>query len=137
MIEQLLLEVLDAPTEKRIVIETDLPVFDDVDNNLYYMIDRSPDQGDTTSDKWHVSTNVDSLRTFDTHKEVLSLAKKIMAAANEADIRIESFWDMELTDQEIKSLARGYAEKNYNTRGGVGIMADKRARITLWCYLQK
>lgn len=91
MIEQLLLEVLDAPTEKRIVIETDLPVFDDVGSNLYYMIDRSPDQGDAASDKWHVSTNFGSLRTFDTHKEVLSLAKKIMAAANEADIRIESF----------------------------------------------
>lgn len=73
------------------MIETDLPVFDDTDDNLYYMIDRSPNQGDTASDKWHVSTNVGSLRTFDTHKEILSLAKKIMAATNEADIRIESF----------------------------------------------
>lgn len=91
MIEQLLLTVLDAPTEKRIVIETDLPVFDDTDDNLCYMIDRSPDQGDTVSDKWHVSTNVGSLRTFDSHKGVLSLVNKIISATNEAEIRIESF----------------------------------------------
>lgn len=36
-----------------------------------------------------------------------------------------------MTDQEIESLARGYAEEHYNTRGGVDIMADEGARITL------
>ncbi len=36
-----------------------------------------------------------------------------------------------MTDQEIKSLARGYAEEYYNTRGGVEVMADEGARLTL------
>lgn len=36
---------------------------------------------------------------------------------------------IDMTDQEIKSLARGYAEENYNTRGGVDIMADEAENV--------
>lgn len=34
-----------------------------------------------------------------------------------------------MTDQEIKSLALSYAEENYNTRGGVDIMADEAENV--------
>lgn len=39
---------------------------------------------------------------------------------------------MELTDQEIKSFARGYAEENYNVRGGVDIMADEAENVIIY-----
>lgn len=34
-----------------------------------------------------------------------------------------------MTDQEIKSLARSYEEENYNTRGGVDVMADEAENV--------
>lgn len=68
---EMLLEVLDAPTECRIIVETPIPIsqsdskastLDDWDSkdptsNIYFMIDRSEDYGSTASDKWKIASN--------------------------------------------------------------------------------
>lgn len=68
---EMLLEVLDAPTEYRIIIQTQIPTsfdyeevanLDDFDYDgptsmVYFMIDRSTDMSETDCDEWVISTN--------------------------------------------------------------------------------
>lgn len=68
---EMMLEVLDAPTECRIVVETPIPTssycakianLDDFDYNdptstVYFMIDRSEDAGETACDKWQITSS--------------------------------------------------------------------------------
>lgn len=68
---EMLLEVLDAPTKNRIIIQTQIPTsfdyeevanlddfdYDNPTSTVYFMIDRSEDAGETVCDKWQISSN--------------------------------------------------------------------------------
>ena len=68
---EMLLEVLDAPTECRIIVQTPIPTvsdyekktelgdfnYDDPACKIYFMIDRSEDMGETACDKWQITSN--------------------------------------------------------------------------------
>lgn len=105
MIEKMMLEVLDAPKSVRIIIDTNLPALcgnlsdtiEELDNGvemsdtMYYMIDRSPDQGETVSDMWHISTSCGGGFEIPTNAMLLSFVKLITDHCKDPKIWVESF----------------------------------------------
>lgn len=105
MIEKMMLEVLDAPKSVRIIIDTNLPALcgnlsdtiEELDNGvemsdtMYYMIARSPDQGETVSDMWHVSTSCGGGFEIPTNAMLLSIVKLITDHCKYPKIWVESF----------------------------------------------
>ena len=104
MIEKMLLEVLDAPKSVRIIIDTKLPALDnpqetienmcngeEILDTLYYMIDRSPDQGKTESDVWYVSTSCGGGFEIPSNRILLDFIKRITDHCKDPKIWVESF----------------------------------------------
>lgn len=105
MIERMILEVLDAPKGKRIIIDTDMPTLrgtltDEMTalklgirfkESLYYMIDRTNDCGVTESDRWHISTPCDGYLEISTNEMLLKFIDRIKTTCPDAAIWIESF----------------------------------------------
>lgn len=68
---EMLLGVLDAPTECRIIVQTPIPTVSEYEKKtelgdfnydaptckIYFMIDRSEDMGETACDKWQITSN--------------------------------------------------------------------------------
>lgn len=105
MIEKMMLEVLDAPESKRIIIDTELPALsgntsdaieelgwgEKISDTLYYMIDRSPDQGETVSDIWHVSNSCGGGIDIPTHALLMDFINQITDRCKDAKIWVESY----------------------------------------------
>lgn len=104
-IEKMLLEVLDAPTSVRIIIDTNLPALCgnlsytieelgdgvEISDSMYYMIDRSPDQGKTVSDMWHVSNSCGGGLEIPSNALLLDFIERITDHCKAAKIWIESY----------------------------------------------
>ena len=104
-IEKMLLEVLDAPKSVRIIIDTNLPALcgnlsgtieelgngEEISDTIYYMIDRSPDQGETVSDMWHVSTSCGGGFEIPSHKLLIDFIAQITDHCKDPKIWVESF----------------------------------------------
>lgn len=58
-LQECMLEVLDNPKEKRIIVETNIPSLGHIGETIYYMIDKSTDCGDTVIKglEWQVTNN--------------------------------------------------------------------------------
>ena len=104
MIEKMMLEVLDAPKSVRIIIDTKLPALyypqetienmgngEEISDTLYYMIDRSPDQGKTASDMWHVSNSCGGGLEIPSNALLLDFIERITDYCTDAKIWIESY----------------------------------------------
>lgn len=104
MIEKMMLEVLDAPQRVRIIIDTKLPALNNVQDTIeelgygekisdtiYYMIDRSPDQGETVSDMWHVSNSCGGGFEIPSNNLLLDFIEQITDHCKDAKIWVESF----------------------------------------------
>lgn len=104
MIEKMMLEVLDAPKSVRIIIDTKLPALnnpqetienlgngEEISDTLYYMIDRSPDQGETESDVWFVSNSCGCGFEIPSHALLLDFIKRITDHCKDAKIWVESY----------------------------------------------
>lgn len=105
MIEKMMLEVLDAPESVRITIDTELPALsgnisdtieklgndEKISNTLYYMIGRSPDQGETVSDVWHVSNSCGCGIEIPTNVLLIEFINQITCRCKDAKIWIESY----------------------------------------------
>lgn len=105
MIEEMMLEVLDAPKSVRIIIDTNLPALSNnisdtieelgngekISDTLYYMIDRSPDQGETVSDVWYVSNSCGGGIEIPSHAILIGFIKRITDHCKDAKIWIESY----------------------------------------------
>lgn len=105
MIEKMMLEVLDAPTSVRIIIDTRLPSLignisdtiesisngEEIWDTLYYMIDRSPDCGMTKSDMWHVSNSCGGGLEIPSNALLLDFIERITDHCKDPKIWVESF----------------------------------------------
>lgn len=105
MIEKMMLEVLDAPKSVRIIIDTNLPALcgnisdtieeigngEKISDTMYYMIDRSPDQGETVSDVWHVSTSCGGGIEIPTNVLLIDFINQITCCCKDAKIWVESY----------------------------------------------
>lgn len=105
MIEKMMLEVLDAPESVRIIIDTKLPALsgdisdtideladgEEITDTIYYMIDRSPDQGETVSDMWYVSTSCGGGFAFPSNKLLLDFIGRITSRCKDAKIWVEPY----------------------------------------------
>lgn len=104
MIEKMMLEVLDAPNSVRIIIDTNLPALnnpqetienlsdeEEISDTLYYMIDRSPDQGETVSDVWHVSASCGGGFEIPSNKYLLDFIERITKYCKLPEIWVESY----------------------------------------------
>lgn len=101
----MMLEVLDAPQSVRIIIDTNLPALsgnisdtieelgngEEISDTLYYMIDRSLDQGETVSDMWHVSNSCGGGFEIPTHQLLIDFIKQITCHCKDAMIWVESY----------------------------------------------
>ena len=105
---ELLLQVLENPAENRVIVETQLPNLDspwEVDNHIYYMIDKSDggaqsvrnEDGTFTETKpatiydcWQVSDSAGSGAEFPTYNHVLDFFCRL-AAATRIEAYVESF----------------------------------------------
>lgn len=91
MIEEMILEVLDAPKKLRIIIDTQLPSLCDISETLYYMIDRSDDCGETVIDKWHISSSAGGMVEIPTHGQLLDFVEQITRHCPDAKIWVEDY----------------------------------------------
>ena len=105
MIEKMMLEVLDAPKSVRIIIDTNLPALsgnisdtieelgngEEISDTIYYMIDRSPDQGETVSDMWHISTSCGGGFEIPSHAFLIGFINQITCHCKDAKIWVESY----------------------------------------------
>lgn len=103
-IERMMLDVLDAPNSLRVIIDTKLPTIDstpeaieslsygeEFPDTLYYMIDRSPDQGETASEMWKVSASSGGWFEIPAHALLLKFVKRITNECPNAKIWVESY----------------------------------------------
>lgn len=100
-----ILQVLDAPTELRIIIVTHLPALcsnitdtieelaygEKISDTLYYMIDRSPDNGETASDMWVVSNSCGGAIEIPSHTLLLDFVEQITSHCPDAKIWVEGY----------------------------------------------
>lgn len=103
MVEKMILEVLDTPKELRLIIDTEIPTLCvkgtdstpvegiEVSDTLYYMIDRSPDMGETISDVWRVSASEGGWYEIPTHQKLIDFINQILAKCPFANIWVESY----------------------------------------------
>lgn len=91
MIEKMILEVLDNPKDKRIIVGTKLPSLDEFSPRLYYMIGRSPDCGDTIADMWFVTPSIGNEITFKSHELLLEFIMKLDDACKDLKCYVESY----------------------------------------------
>lgn len=105
---ELLLEVMENPTEYRIVVETHLPNLAEPweeDSNIYYMIDKSDGGGVSTRsedgsltkvepaeifDCWHVSDSAGNGAEFPAASDVLNFFDRL-ATRTQIEAHVESF----------------------------------------------
>lgn len=105
MIEKMILEVLDNPLCVRLIVDTKLPSLcnnlsdmieelgngEDISDTIYYMIDRSPDQGGIVSDMWHVSNSCGGGFEIPSHSLLLSFVEQIVRRCPKSEIWVESY----------------------------------------------
>ena len=103
---EMLLEVLDAPTECRIIVQTPIPTasdygkkmkielgdfdYDDPISTIYFMIDRSEDMGETACDKWQITSNNNDWLESSSSVKVADFIMHIVTSCN-AKVYVEGF----------------------------------------------
>ena len=101
---EMLLEVLDAPTECRIIVKTPIPTafeyekktelgdfdYDDPTSTIYFMIDRSEDMGETACDKWQITSNNNVWLESSSSVKVADFIMNIVTGCN-AKVYIDGF----------------------------------------------
>lgn len=74
-----MLEVLDNPTQKRVIIETLIPSLNNGLDNLYYMIDRGDCGSEVLNepaiiyDEWHITNSAGEGITAETNQQVIDI----------------------------------------------------------------
>lgn len=87
-----LLEVLDEPTNLRVVVSTDIPaLIAGDDTNIIYLIDRSEDDGETPTDLWLVRNNEDGEARFATNACLVGFFQRFADAGVKFNAHTESY----------------------------------------------
>lgn len=101
---EMLLEVLDAPTECRIIVQTPIPTasdykkktelgdfdYDDPTSTIYFMIDRTEDMGETACDKWQITSNNNDWWVSSSSTKVADFIMHIVTSCD-AKVYVEGF----------------------------------------------
>ena len=101
---EMLLEVLDAPTECRIIVQTPIPTasdyekkmelgdfdYDDPTSIIYFMVYRSEDMGETACDKWQITSNNNVWLESSSSVKVADFIMHIVTNCN-AKVYVEGF----------------------------------------------
>lgn len=87
-----MLEVLDDPKRLRVIVNTNIPNLKSIGvENLYYMIDRSEDLGETAADHWYVTNSDLAGREFGTSEEVIKFMQSLAATGVTLNIYAETY----------------------------------------------
>lgn len=99
-----MLEVLDAPTKLRIIVDTKIPALtdiamtienltdgNDIEDTMYFMIDRTNDVGITESKEWYVSSSCSECFTIPTNAMVLDFIDNVVRKCNDAKVWVETY----------------------------------------------
>ena len=92
-IEAMLLEVIEKPTELRVILQTEIPCLygDSCNEHVYYMFDRTDDCGETACDEWIINSSDGGGCRIKSHMEVRELIYKIIAGLKDYKIYIDSY----------------------------------------------
>lgn len=87
-----MLQVLDDPKQLRIIVYTNIPTLESIgEENLYYMIDRSEDCGETVADHWHVTNSDGTGCKFGTNEEVFNFMQSLAATGVTLKVHTETY----------------------------------------------
>lgn len=85
-----MLEVLDRPTDIRIIVETKIPILDKFGGPLYFMIDHGDCLPEKVYENWQVTNSAGECREFSTNSELLKFFEAIHGEAI-SRVYVESF----------------------------------------------